>query len=135
MRALAALLALLLLALPAPGADAKGRCAATTVSEVATFIAEGHAYDKHVRHEGQFRAGYAVRGLPFPGPTITTEAAFAAFLRAILADAAAKRRLQNNRFAFWDADSGTVVIVNLGADDCGTAFRPDRGRAYFDGLR
>lgn len=135
MRAVVALLALLLLALPASGAAAKGRCAAETLSEVATFIAEGHAYDKHVRHEGQFRAGYAVHGVPFPGPTISSEDVFAAFLGAILSDTKARRRLQNDRFAFWDAASGTVVIVNLGADDCGTAFRPDRGRAYFDGLR
>jgi filamentous hemagglutinin len=112
-----------------------GACPATDSVSTAAAIADGHAYRKHVVEERQFERGRRIDGRRFAAPTIDSEQAFASFLAAILREPAASRRLENRRFAFWDEATGTVVIVNLGADDCGTAFRPRRGRAYYDGLR
>ncbi len=123
------------LALLCSGPAAAGVCSATDTGSLAAAIAEGHAFRKHVIEERQFVRGRRIDSRRFAGPSIDSRPAFADFVAAILDEPAASRRLENRRFAFWDEASGTIVIVNLRADDCGTAFRPSRGRAYYDGLR
>lgn len=132
---IARLVAVLLLTLAVAWPASAGTCRATDGASLAAAIAGGHAFPKHVVDEGQFRQGRMIDGRRFATPTIATRPDFAAFLGAILEDPTDSRRLANRRRAFWDESSGTVVIVNLGADDCGTAFRPWRGRTYYDGLR
>ncbi len=44
------------------------------------------------------------------------------------------KRLTSRRTAYWDSQSGTVVITDPSHLHHGTAFRPPRGQAYFDGL-
>ena len=94
----------------------------TEAAQLAAQIAAGHAFDKHVVAERQF-------------PGITTRAEFAALLERIIAHPSAARRLSHDRSAYWDEETGTVVITNPHDRDGGTAFRPRAGRAYFDNLR
>ena len=79
---------------------------------IAEQIARGHAFEKHAR---EYRPGQMVtRNLRQPD---------------------AERRLARGRRAYWEEDFGGVVIFDPNNDDCGTAFRPRRGKEYFDQLR
>lgn len=42
------------------------------------------------------------------------------------------KELAGDRIAWWENKTGTVVIFNPNKKDCGTAFRPDDGKAYYD---
>jgi pyocin large subunit-like protein len=83
-------------------------------------IANGHAFAKH-------GAQFGVAGRD----------QFAAQIDQIIRSARMSdtRHLQRGRTAYWDEASGTVVIVDPNTADGGTAFKPDRGRRYFESLR
>ena len=40
--------------------------------------------------------------------------------------------LANERVAWWEDNTGTFVIFNPNGDECGTAFRPDQGKKYYE---
>lgn len=122
-----------LLVILAGCADADS-CPGTDPASIARAIAGGHAFRKHVLDGGEFRAGRRINGLAFPSASIETRAAFAALLADIVADPDQDKRLANRRHGYWDEDTGTVVIYNARAADCGTAFRPDRGVRYYQNL-
>jgi hypothetical protein len=82
-----------------------------------TRIAAGHAFAKH---GGEF--GFSTR------------AEMAAHIDHVIARSSV-RRLSGGRVAYWDDSSGTVVICDPHSADGGTAFKPGRGRRYFEGLR
>ncbi|MBI1207034.1 MAG: hypothetical protein GC191_07060 [Azospirillum sp.] len=130
---LGCLVALLWL-LGAPPVAAAG-CPAQDPAAAAAAIGQGHAFGKHVVAEHQFAPGSVVAGLAFRGPAITDRDAFARFLQGIVGRPSETRPLSNRRQAYWHTPTGTVVILNAKAGDCGTAFRPDAGKAYFDRLR
>ena len=119
---------LLSISLPA---FADNDCTATNTTEFANKIAYGHAFTKH---SAEFMHGVSISGLAFPDPTIANEDAFATFLEGILGAPSNFKNLMNHRAAYWDARTGTVVITNLAPVDCGTAFRPLMGKAYYDAL-
>lgn len=126
----AALLALAFaLAVPLPVLAA---CPATTVATQATAIANGHAFAKH---QGEFVTGRVIDGLPYPLPTIVTQLQFASLIEGIINAPDQHKALINNRTAYWSGGIGTVVIVNLNADDCGSVFRPNAGFTYYDELK
>lgn len=110
------------------------QCRATTLAGTADAIARGHAYAKHVTHGAEFRRGRVIAGLPYPLPSVTSKALFAERILAAMR-ARDDKPLANRRHAYWQAATGTVVITNLNAKDCGTAFRPDNGRRYYENLR
>ena len=83
-------------------------------------IADGHAFDKHVLHRGEF-VGLGIR----------TRQQFADLIEGIMSRPTAMRWLQNGRTAFWDDATGTVVIRDPRRWDGGTCFRPAAGRKYF----
>jgi len=87
-------------------------------------ISNGHAFDKHVVQNGEFK-----------DVGITTREQFANHIERIVDNPSATKQLSGGRAAFWDNASSTVVIRNPKAVDGGTAFRPKGGKAYFDGLR
>lgn len=93
---------------------------------VGAKIARGHAFGKHVLQRGEF-AGLGIR----------TVDQFGGFIDDVMAKASGNnvRALRNGRTAFWDDATGTVIIHNPRAADAGTAFRPDAGRRYFEGLQ
>lgn len=84
-------------------------------------ISRGHAYSKHVIDRGEF-------------PGISTQEEFAGHIEAVMNNPSASRNLSNGRSAYWDDASGTVVIRDPRSPDGGTAFKPTRGRAFFEDL-
>jgi len=120
--------------------QAAARCGATSDEEVAETIARGHAYRKHV--EGldngetgrEFDAGRVIARLAFPPPSVASPDDFARHLRRALGSETAAD-LERERRKYWDARSGTIVIVDRKSRDCGTAFRPSGGRRYYDNLK
>ena len=88
------------------------------------LIAGGHAFEKHVLMQGEFR-----------GLGIRTREQFATHIDSVINNPTAFRSLGSGRSAYWHADSGTVVIKNPRAIDGGTAFQPSRGQQYFENLR
>ncbi len=107
-------------------------CPATTQAQLANAIANGHAFTKH---SGEFVNGVVIGGLAFPDPTIATAAAFEKFLNGILGAPSDQKPLVNQRHAYWDRRTGTIIISNKNAGDCGTSFRPTNGKAYYDNQR
>ncbi len=85
-------------------------------------ISGGHAFGKHVVQKGEF-------------PSITTPRQFASEIEGIMNNPSAVRYLERSRVAYWDDATKTVVIRDPIHPDGGTAFRPDTGRAYFEGLK
>ena len=116
----------------APGsALADNNCTATTNHGFATDIAHGHAFTKH---SGEFVKGEVIAGLAFPDDTIANADDFATFLEGILDAPSDNKALSNDRHGYWHDATGTVIITNLKPADCGTAFRPDDGKTYYDNL-
>ena len=60
---------------------------------------------------------------------------FAGLIDNITKNPSSSKSLSGGRTAYWEASKGTVVIVNPGAADHGTCFRPTKGIAYFNGLK
>jgi hypothetical protein len=87
-------------------------------------IAGGHAFEKHVLNQGEFKS-----------LGIRTREQFAGHIENVLNNPTASRQLRDGRSAHWHESTGTVVIRNPRDTDGGTAFQPTGGRAYFDGLR
>ncbi len=112
---------------------AKNDCTADPVDhkDLAAEIAYGHSFTKHW---AEFVEGFVIDGLAFPDPTIESADEFAGFLTKILDNPTVSRSLSSSRTAHWDDRTGTVIIYNPLPKDCGTAFRPNHGKAYFDGL-
>lgn len=124
---------LVMLATVTSCADAKG-CPGNDPASIARAIANGHAYRKHVVDGGEFNKGRKISGLAFPLASIQSKSEFAALIEGIVAVPDRNKQLENRRHGYWDADTGTVVIHNARAADCGTAFRPNRGVRYYQNL-
>ena len=88
--------------------------------QIAADIAGGHAFAKHVICQGEF-----------PG-WIRTRKQFTQHIEKILNNPDEIKKLKNQRIAYWDYNSGTVVIMNPNAIDKGTAFQPTEGFDYFE---
>ncbi|MCD9031608.1 hypothetical protein LDO32_08800 [Luteimonas sp. Y-2-2-4F] len=129
-RGLGGVLVALLLALALPS-QALAQCTATTTQTRAAAIANGHAFAKH---GSEFVHGRVIAGLPFPDATIANAGQFATLVAGIINNPSQSKALANNRRAYWDNRTGTVVIYNPGANDCGTAFRPNAGVTYYNNL-
>lgn len=110
---------------------ASAHCTATDNATTSAAIAHGHAYTKH---HAEFDNGAVIDGVAFPDLNITNANDFAIFLDGILDAPSQNKVLNNNRHGYWDDVTKTVIIVNQGVTDCGTAFRPMAGVAYYDGL-
>ncbi|MDK9357373.1 mAFB alternative [Lelliottia wanjuensis] len=87
-------------------------------------IANGHAFDKHVIEQSEFKE-----------LGISTKEQFAAHIEKVVKNPTSSKNFSGGRTAYWDEPSGTVVIRNPKSADGGTAFRPTNGRAYYDNLR
>ena len=124
---------------------------ASQIAAISKVIAAGHAYQKHVVTEGQFKStvtkatkGYALAELPIAatgtGAALPTAAqkleaqkqsvtAFAGVIKSVMGGfelvCSSGRRVDANRRAFYDDTNNIIVIFNKLAADCGTSFRPD----------
>ena len=92
------------------------------VSPMARRIASGHAFRKHVVRQGEY-------------PSITSSEQFARLIDDVLTNPDATKTLLDGRRAFWKRKARTVVILDPGHPDGGTAFRPTAGKAFFDRLQ
>ena len=45
-----------------------------------------------------------------------------------------RKQFDDDKMAYWDNDEQAIAITNPNDPDGGTAFKPDRGKAYFDEL-
>jgi hypothetical protein len=91
-------------------------------SPIAVKIADGHAFEKHVRNEGQF-------------PGILTREQFASAIQRLMDNPSASKRLARDRTAYWDDTTDMVVICDPHTTDGGTAFKPRAGRSYYENLQ
>jgi hypothetical protein len=68
-------------------------------------------------------------------PEITNREEFTELIAKLLANPTHHRDLENDREAYYDRTSNTIVIYNPHARDRGTCFRPHAGLKYFNGLK
>jgi hypothetical protein len=90
--------------------------------KIAQSISSGHSYEKHVIDEKLF-------------PEVKSKDDFKEVIAKVLANPTHHRELENDREAYYDKPSNTIVIYNPHARDKGTCFRPSAGLKYFDGLK
>lgn len=116
----------LVLLLGAPAASRAGGCTAATAAAKAAKIA-AHSWPNH---RSEFVKGQVIAGRAYPGPTLTNESQLEAKVESVLGGYGVA--IRDGRTKYWEASSGTIVIFNSRARDCGTAFRPNRGKRYYD---
>jgi hypothetical protein len=102
--------------------DAKLKEPTAAQVRIAKAMAAGHAYEKHVVEEKLF-------------PEVKSPADFAELIGKVLANPTHHRELENDREAYFDSKSNTIVIYNPRARDKGTCFRPRAGLKYFNNLK
>jgi hypothetical protein len=90
--------------------------------KIARAIARGHSYEKHVVEERLF-------------PEVKSTDDFMELIAKVLANPTHHRKLENDREAYFDNKSNTIVIYNPHARDKGTCFRPRAGLKYFERLK
>ena len=56
---------------------------------------------------------------------------FGDFIARILRNPTEKRPLKEGRSAYWDEETGTIVVRDPKHPDGGTAFRPKTGKRYY----
>jgi hypothetical protein len=102
--------------------DARLKEPTTKQLRIARAIAAGHSYEKHVVQEKLF-------------PEVKKREEFADLIAQVLANPTHHRELENDREAYYDRKSNTIVIYNPHARDRGTCFRPNAGLRYFKNLK
>lgn len=90
--------------------------------KIARAIGMGHSYEKHVVDEKLF-------------PEVKSRDDFIDLIANVLANRTHHRDLENDREAYYDRKTNTIVIYNPHARDRGTCFRPRNGLKYFDNLK
>jgi hypothetical protein len=105
-----------------PKKDGKLKAPTAAQLKIAQAITDGHAYEKHVLEEKLF-------------PEVKSEKDFKELIAKVIANPTHHRKLENDREAYYDKPSNTIVIYNPRARDRGTCFRPKAGLKYFEGLK
>ena len=105
-----------------PKTDSKPKEPTAEQQKIAQAIAGGHSYEKHVVGEKLF-------------PEVKNRDDFAEVIAKVLANPTHHRKLENDREAYFDRKSDTIVIYNPHARDKGTCFRPRAGLKYYEGLK
>ncbi len=92
---------------------------AEKIARIAEQISAGHAYDKHVVRDDDF-------------PEIKSRREFRNLIMKILRNPTEWKQLEGGRSGYWDEETGTVVVRDPRHPDGGTAFRPDKGKRYYN---
>ena len=118
------LLAVVLATSVAVGGDKDTKLKEPTAAQkkIAKAIGMGHSYEKHVVNEKLF-------------PEVKSEEDFIELIGKVLANPTHHRDLENDREAYFDKKSNTIVIYNPRAKDKGTCFRPRAGLKYYENLK
>jgi hypothetical protein len=80
-----------------------------------------HSYGKHKEDQGEFSNVY-------------NELELNRHVKNIIKEHKEWKPLSKGRTAYWDDESGTVVIHNPNEEDRGTVHQPKDGKKYYDGL-
>jgi hypothetical protein len=86
-------------------------------------ISKGHGFKEHGYQFGR------------PGRSCTKEEYRDKILSVMRDPNAEIKQLEDGQTVFYQAATNTLVIVNPNDPDCGTMFKPDDGRIYFDELK
>ena len=105
-----------------PKKDTKLKDPSAAQLKIAAAIAAGHSYEKHVVAEKLF-------------PEVKNTNDFKVLIGKVLANPTHHRKLENDREAYYDKPSNTIVIYNPHARDKGTCFRPSARLRYFENLK
>jgi hypothetical protein len=105
-----------------PKKDKKPKEPTAAQWKIARAMSRGHAYEKHVVDEKLFLE-------------VKSRDDFMDLIARVLANPTHHRELENDREAYFDNKSNTIVIYNPHARDKGTCFRPRAGLKYFEGLK
>jgi len=73
-------------------------------------IAKGHAFEKHVLHQGQF-------------PDVKTKKQFAEHIESVMENPTHSKALGGGRHAYFDSKTSTFAVTNPKDPDAGTAFQ------------
>jgi hypothetical protein len=109
---------------------AHAACAALSSRSQAKLIA-GHAFPNH---HGEFAQDALVNGLAYTGEFISNVSDLTSFVDRIMQAPSTEKKTQRG-YAYWDDATGTVVIYDETARNCGTVFRPGNGMTYYNGLK
>ncbi len=102
--------------------DVKAKEPTAKQQKIAKAIGTGHAYEKHVVDEKLF-------------PEVKSEKDFIELIAKVIANPTHHKELENDREAYYDKKSNTIVIYNPRAKDNGTCFRPRAGLKYYENLK
>lgn len=104
-------------------------CLVTTNEEVANKIAHGHAW---TNHGGEFSEKKRIANLEMPDTQkIGNPEEFQNYIITIMRTTSPKI-IPGNRKVYWDDNTGTIVFYDPYSNDCGTAFRPNEGKKYYE---
>jgi hypothetical protein len=104
------------------------KCTAVSIPDIAGKIAV-HGWS---RHSAEYASGTVIAGLSMPSsPKITTLAEFKSYVQSVMGGSVNRTNPAGKKY-FWGASTGTFVVYNPYAVDCGTAFRPVPGKSYYD---
>ncbi|MCX6073506.1 MAG: excalibur calcium-binding domain-containing protein [Campylobacterales bacterium] len=104
-------------------------CLVTTNEEIADKIAHGHAW---TNHSSEFAEKKRIANIEMPDEQkIATTEEFQKHIATIITTNTPKI-IPGNRKVYWDAHTGTIVFYDPYSNDCGTAFRPNDGKEYYE---
>ncbi len=104
-------------------------CLVTTNEEIANKIAHGHAW---INHSSEFEEKKRIANLEMPETLkIANPEEFQNHISTIMITKAPKI-IPGNRKVYWDDNTGTIVFYDPYSNDCGTAFRPNDGKQYYE---
>lgn len=109
--------------------SAYAECLVTTNEEIADKIAHGHAWTNHA---GEFAEKKSIANIEMPDTQkIANPENFQNHITTIIT-ANTPKIIPGNRKVYWDAHTGTIVFYDPYSNDCGTAFRPNDGKEYYE---
>lgn len=104
-------------------------CSVTTNEEIADKIAHGHAW---TNHSSEFSEKKRIANIEMPETSnIITPEDFQTYIVSIITTSTPKV-IPGDRKVFWDDKTGTIVFYDPYSNDCGTAFRPNDGKEYYE---
>jgi len=104
-------------------------CLVNVPEEVANKIAHGHAW---TNHGSEFAEKKRIANIEMPDEQkILTTEDFQSHINTIMTTKTPKI-ISGNRKVYWDDNTGTIVFYDPYSNDCGTAFRPNDGKEYYE---
>ncbi len=104
-------------------------CSVEIPEEVANKIAHGHAW---INHSSEFSEKKRIANIEMPETLkIGNPEEFQNHITTIMTTKTPKI-IPGNRKVYWDDNTGTIVFYDPLSNDCGTAFRPNDGKEYYE---